>query len=212
MSQEVTDSNEIMAIDKWASNGHLIADCHRLGYIDDLDSVLDPTYGYGVFWSEWKPKGYLFHGSDTDPEKSPDSPNGDDFRKLPHADQSFDVVVYDPPYTFRGTSALASDEKYGVHVNERWKDRWELIYDGLQEACRIARRRVLMKCQASVVSGRVRWQDIEAVSVAETCGFGLRDRFDFLSYRKQPEGRSQKTARRNASTLLVLERDWKWRP
>lgn len=201
-----------MAIGEWPSNGHLLNDCRRLGYIGDLDSVLDPTWGYGVFWTVWKPKGYLFHATDLDPEKSPDNPDGVDFRKLPHDGQSFDIVVYDPPYTFRGTSALESDERYGVHVNERWQDRWALIYDGLQECCRVAKRRVLMKCQASVVSGKVRWQDIEAVSVAERCGFGLRDRFDFLSYREQPKGTSQKTARRNASTLLVLERDWKWRP
>lgn len=205
-------ADTIMAIDTWKSNGHLIQDCHRLGYIGDLDSVLDCTYGYGVFWSVWKPKGYLFHGTDADPAKSPDDPTGVDFRKMPHADKSFDVVVYDPPYTFRGTSALESDERYGVHVNERWQDRWDLIYEGLEECCRVARSRVLMKCQASVVSGKVRWQDVEAINLAQTLGFGLRDRFDFLSYRKQPDGTSQRTARRNASTLLVLERDWKWRP
>jgi hypothetical protein len=208
----MTDDKTIMAIDSWPTNGHLIADVHRLGYIHKLDTVLDCTYGYGAFWSEWKPPGYLFHATDIDPEKSPDNPDGVDFRKLPHDDQSFDVVVYDPPYTFRGTSALESDERYGVHVNEKWQDRWELIFDGLQECCRVAKRRVLMKCQASVVSGRVRWQDIEAINNAETHGFGLRDRFEFLSYRAQPKGTSQKTARRNASTLLVLERDWKWRP
>lgn len=208
----MTDDKTIMAIDEWLSNGHLIADCHRLNYIGDLDSVLDPTYGYGVFWSVWKPKGYLFHATDLDPEKSPDNPDGVDFRKLPHDDKSFDVVVYDPPYAFRGTSALDSDEQYGVHINERWQDRWSLIFEGLEECCRVARRRVLMKCQASVVSGKVRWQDIEAVSVAERCGFGIRDRFEFLSYREQPKGTSQKHARRNASTLLVLDRDWKWRP
>jgi hypothetical protein len=201
-----------MAINKWQSNGHLIADVHRLGYIGNLDSVYDVTYGYGVFWKLWKPKGYLFQATDLDPKKSPDNPDGVDFRKLPDDDQSWDIVVYDPPYTFRGTSALDSDEQYGVHVKAKWQDRWALIFDGLEEACRVAKRRVLMKCQSSVVSAKVRWQDIEAVSVAEQCGFGLRDRFDFLSYREQPEGTSQKTARRNASTLLVFERDWKWRP
>lgn len=208
----MTDNEPILAIGSWPTNGHLIHDCHRIGYIGKLDSVLDCTYGYGAFWSEWKPKGYLFHATDADPLKSPDDPDGVDFRKQPHADKSFNVVVYDPPYTFRGTSALASDERYGVHINEKWQDRWDLIYEGLEECCRIAKHRVLFKCQASVVSAKVRWQDIEAVSVAEKCGFGLRDRAEFLSYRPQPEGTSQKTFRRNASTLLVLERDWKWRP
>lgn len=202
----------IMAIDSWATNAHLIADCHALGYIHKHDYVLDCTHGYGAFWTVWKPAQFLFHRTDIDPEKSPDDPNGVDFRKMPHDDQSFDVVVYDPPYTFRGTSSLESDERYGVHINERWQDRWELIFDGLTECCRVAKRRVLMKCQASVVSGKVRWQDVEAIEVAERNGFGLRDRFEFLSYRKQPSGRSQQHARRNASTLLVFERDLAWRP
>lgn len=208
----MADTKAIMAIDSWPTNGHLIADVKRLGYIGDLDYVLDCTYGYGVFWSEWEPKKYLFHRTDIDPKKSPDDQAGVDFRKMPHIDQAFDVVVYDPPYAMRGTSALDSDEQYGVHVNMRWQDRWDLIYDGLEECCRVAKRRVLMKIQASVVSGKVRWQDIEAVRVADRHGFGLRDRFDFLSYREQPSGTSQKHARRNASTLLVLERDWKWEP
>jgi hypothetical protein len=202
----------IMAIDTWPTNGHLIADVQKLGYINKLDSVLDCTYGYGVFWSVWKPQSYLFHRTDIDPAKSPDDPAGVDFRKMPHKDQSFNVVVYDPPYGMRGTSALESDEQYGIHVNMRWQDRWDLIFDGLVECCRVAKERVLVKIQASVVSGKVRWQDLEAVRVAECHGFGLRDRFDFLSYREQPAGTSQKHARRNASTLLVLERGWEWRP
>lgn len=208
----MSNDDPILAIDKWKTNGALIADCHRLKYIEEYDSVTDVTYGLGTFWSEWKPKGYLFQGTDIDPAKSPDDPNGVDFCKLPYDDKSYDVVVYDPPYKMNGKPDEDVDARYGVHVRARWQDRWSLIYDGLEECCRVARRRVLMKCAASVVSGRVRWQDIEAVAVAEKCGFGLRDRFEFLSYREQPEGRSQKTARRNASTLLVLERDWKWRP
>ncbi len=210
----MTDKQPIMAfqLDAWKTNGELIRDVQKLGYISDRDSVLDCTYGLGVFWSEWKPKGYLFHRTDANPAKSPDDPDGVDFRKMPHKDQSFDVVVYDPPYGMRGTSALESDEQYGIDENMRWQDRWALIYDGLEECCRVARRRVLIKIQAQVVSAKVRWQDIEAVIVAERNGFGLRDRFDFLSYRDQPAGTSQKHARRNASTLLVLDRDWKWRP
>lgn len=208
----MTDATTIMSIDTWETNGHLIADVHRLGYIDKLDSVLDCTYGHGVFWSEWQPKGFLFHRTDKDPKKSPDDPDGVDFCKMPHDDKSFDVVVYDPPYKLNGRPDPDVDERYGVDEAVRWQDRWDLIYEGLIECCRVARRRVLCKVQAQVCSGKVRWQDIEAINVAEANGFGLRDRFNFLSYRGQPDGRTQRTARQNASQLLVLERDWKWRP
>jgi hypothetical protein len=130
---------------------------------------------------------------------------------MPFDDQSFDVVVFDPPYKLNGKPDPDVDTRYGVDERVRWQDRWDLIYEGLVECCRVAKRRVLCKVQAQVCSGKVRWEDIEAINVAQANGFGLRDRFNFLSYREQPD-RGQKTARQNASQLLVLERDWKWRP
>lgn len=208
----MSDKETILSIKNWPNNGSLISDCHRLGYIGDLDSVLDCTYGHGVFWSVWKPKGYLFHRCDANPAKSPDSPDGVDFRKMEFNDKSFDVVVFDPPYKLNGKPDPDVDERYGVDESARWQDRWDLIYEGLTECCRVARHRVLCKVQAQVCAGKVRWQDVEAINVAAASGFGLRDRFNFLSHREQPEGRVQRTARQNASQLLVLERDWKWRP
>lgn len=205
-------TDTIMAINDWGNNGELIADVQRLGYIHDLDSVLDCTYGYGTFWSVWKPKGYLFHGCDANPAKSPDSLDGVDFRKMPFEDKSFDVVVFDPPYKLNGQPDPDVDERYGVEQSTRWQDRWDLIFEGLAECTRVARRRVLCKVQAQVCSGKVRWEDVEAINIAAAYGFGLRDRFNFLSYRAQPEGTVQRTARQNSSQLLVLERDWKWRP
>lgn len=41
-------------------------------------------------------------------------------------------------------------------------------------------------------------------------GFGLKDRFEFLSHRAQPKGRNQKNAERGSSQLLVFRRGWKW--
>src|SRR5687768_9094091 len=164
------DDKTIMAIAEWSSNGALIRDCHRLKYIHDLDSVLDCTHGYGTFWTEWKPKGFLFHGADANPAKSPDSPDGIDFRKMPFADKSFDVVVFDPPYKLTGKPDPDVDERYGVDEATRWQERWDLIYEGLVECCRVARRRVLCKIQAQVCSGKVRWQDYEAIKVAEQSG------------------------------------------
>jgi hypothetical protein len=54
----------------------------------------------------------------------------------------------------------------------------------------------------------VRWQTIDFTLVAESCGLGLVDRFDFLSYRPQPSGVRQQHARRNSSQLLVFKRGW----
>lgn len=37
----------VLSIQKWPSNGHLIADCARLGYLHKDWRTLDPTYGFG---------------------------------------------------------------------------------------------------------------------------------------------------------------------
>ena len=48
-------SDNVPAVHDWPTNGHLIADVAHLGYISDKDSVLDPTYGLGVSWTQYRP-------------------------------------------------------------------------------------------------------------------------------------------------------------
>lgn len=196
----------VMAIDKWETNAHLIADCARLGYLRKEWRTLDPTYGHGTFWKLWRPDDLT--GTDLDPDKSL-APFGVDFRELPWADRSFDAVVFDPPYKLNGTPTEQVDKRYGVHEPTRWQDRMTLIDDGLTECARVLGDGfLLMKCQDQVCSGKVRWQTVVFTRRASELGLGLVDRFDFLSYRAQPNGVRQVTARRNASTLLVFQRGW----
>jgi hypothetical protein len=191
----------VQAVGEWRTNGELIADVARLGYLDG--HVLDVTYGLGRFWTEWRPA--RLTAIDLDPTKSPSLPEGADFRTLPYEDRSFDAVVIDPPYRFTGTADQPFDGAYGLEPSVRWQDRMQLILDGVTECCRVSRGFVLAKVQAQVVSGRVRWQDVEVVRTAETAGWRLVDRFDLVTpQRKQPTGRRQVHARRNHSTLLVL--------
>ena len=70
------------------TNADLIAAVSAL-WIVDGDVVLDPTWGQGAFWRLGSPDGLIAHDLKTD---------GIDFRKLPEADASVDVVVFDPPY------------------------------------------------------------------------------------------------------------------
>lgn len=199
-----------MAYREWRDNSDLIADVARLGYLDG--SVFDVTYGYGTFWKEWQPESLL--RTDLDPVKSLDRPEGVDFTRLPVEDESFDAVVFDPPYKLNGRPDDSIDERYGVHEMTRWQDRMALMRAGLVECCRVARTHVLVKCQDQVCSGRVRWQTDEMTEVAKACGFGKVDRFDFPTYRPQPEKnrdgsrRRQVHARRNTSSLLVFRRGW----
>lgn len=198
---------EVVACAEWPNNGHLIADLARLGYLRAEERVLDVTYGYGVWWSEWRPPRLTAH--DADPEKAPDGPL--DFRSLPYPRGMFDVVAFDPPYKLNGTpdpTPGGTDERFGVDEAATVAERMALIFDGLTEAARVAKRRglLLVKCQDQVVSGAVRWQTDEITAHADDLGFDKVDRFDLLGGgRPQPSGRRQVHAHGRPSTLLVFE-------
>lgn len=176
----------VLAAHRWPTNAHLIADVAALGYLRKEWRTLDVTYGEGVFWRRWQPD--RLTRTDLDPAKSPDHPDGVDFRRLPFVTAAFDVVVLDPPYALRGTPASAGmDARYGTDVVSSWQDRHQLIRDGITECARVASRVLLLKCQPQVCSGAVRWQDIEFVNHAATVGLVLVDRFDMLgTARPQP--------------------------
>lgn len=201
----------VLGIRAWPSNAELIADCAQLGYLREEWRTLDPTYGYGTFWKVWKPRELV--ASDLDPEKSPEG-HPVDFTALPWADRSFDCVVFDPPYKLNGTpdGIDGVDERYGVHdETTNWRDRMRLIRSGISECARVlGDGYLLVKCQDQSCAGKTRWQTVNFTNYAATLDLGLVDRFDFLSYRPQPFGRRQVSARRNASTLLVFKRGWSW--
>lgn len=207
----------ILAVDRWPSNAALMEACRTLGYLGDGRRTLDATFGLGNFWTLWRPDGLvaLDRYVVTPPERRPVDLVAD-FTRLPFADRTFEDAVFDGPYKLNGTPSDTdgADTRYGVGgpVYTRWQDRMTLLRQGLQSCAWVTSRTLLVKCQDQVCSGRMRWQTTYLVEAAEAVGFGLVDRFDFLSYRAQPEGRRQVTARHNASQLLVFRRGHSWRP
>lgn len=196
---------EIRACQEWAHNGLLIADVAQLGYLTHHDHVIDPTYGYGVWWSVWRPSRLTAH--DLNPAKAPDGPA--DFRDLPYPRASFTAAAFDPPYKLNGTpSEDGPDERFGVDEAATVAQRMGLIFDGMTELARVLTRRgiLLVKCQDQVVSGSVYWQTDEITAHAASLGFVKVDRFDLLGGgRPQPDGRRQVHARYRPSTLLVFQ-------
>lgn len=194
----------ILTATAWKTNAHLIKDVAKLGYLDG--SVLDVTYGYGVFWQLFKPDD--FTACDLDPAKSPLGYSVDFTNLKGIFDRSsFDTVVLDPPYKLNGMPTEEVDERYGVHEVATWRDRYSLINRGILECSLYTRHYLLLKCMDQVVSGKKRWQTIDFTATARACGMELEDRFDMLvNPRQQPGGRRQVHAQGNYSTLLVFSK------
>lgn len=202
----------VLGADTWATNGDLIADVARLHLTDDM-VTLDATYGRGIWWQQWRP--HRLHTLDlvTDAEVR------GDFRCLPFADDTFDLVAYDPPYAAHGGRATSTtkdyNERYGRHLAPMSAaGTQQLIDDGLTEALRVTRPGglVLVKCASYVWSGKL-WPGRQlTASHAFAAGAAIVDEFTHVGrIRPQPprtraDGQPvrQHHARQNTSTLYVL--------
>ncbi|HET7325986.1 MAG TPA: hypothetical protein VFJ14_01735 [Nocardioidaceae bacterium] len=205
-SRAVTAS--IPAAHTWPTNGDLIDDAWRLLAIADHALVLDTTHGRaGGFWTRRTPPHLV--ACDRDPGRCPPGGVAADFARQPWPDATFDVVVCDPPYAFRGT-ASAFDDRYGVDAYMPWTQRMAMMVDALAECARVTRPNglVLYKCQDQVVSGRVVWQTDRLTAAGAEAGLTKIDRLDLLgTARPQPmTGRRQRHAHGRPSSLLVFRR------
>jgi SAM-dependent methyltransferase len=203
----------VMAAHNWATNADLIADCAKLGYLHEDWLTLDCTYGEGVFWRKFRPQQLVCSDLVAKGDHALAAMFGGfmraDFTALPFADNTFQAVVFDPPYRLNGTPTQAMDERYGIHTPTRWQDRMSLMQCGFIECHRVLAPGgfLLVKCQNQVCSGRVRWQVDIFGYIGLLLGMEKVDQLDFLTNpRPQPEGRRQQHARRNASTLLVFRK------
>lgn len=182
-------------------NSQLIVDLVRLGHLRPDWVTWDVTYGRGAFWTDWRPD--TLRATDLNPDL--EGCTVADFTDLPASDDEIPVVVFDPPYRLNGTPDLGEfDERYGIEEYSDWRARMWLIEDGLRECLRVARHRVLLKCQDQVVSGKKVWQTFEFTKIAEQEGWRLVDQLHLAGYRPQPAGRSQQHARQAFSTMLVF--------
>lgn len=186
----------VLAATAWPTNAAMIADAYRLGYVHGR--VCDVTYGLGRWWAEYRPPGLVAHDLRTD---------GVDFRHLPEPDDSYDTICLDGPYKLNGTPTPGIDGPYGVDVVDTRDGRMRLICEGIVEAARVLAPagHLLIKCQDQVNGGQVRWQSRTFAEQAEACGLRHQDSLLMLAYRAQPHGTSQQHARRNYSTLLVMQ-------
>lgn len=170
----------------WTDNGEMIADVatmpRTVGYLDG--TVLDATYGEGGFWTDWKPETLITN----DLYKPAD--HRFDYKAFPFRDGEFDSVVFDPPYKLQGTPASGEmDDRYGTAERRTRDETLDDIVAGAIECYRVSRRFLLVKCQAQVEGGRVRWQPEIVTRAIEEIGGRKIDEFH-LHYvpRPQPAG------------------------
>lgn len=194
----------VQSVVKSRTNGPLIAAAAQL-WIEDGDRVLDVTYGLGKFWSEYRPEDLTTHDLALD---------GVDFRALPEADQSIDVVVFDPPYIPQGGRETSGEQdfirRYGLFDGPRNTiDLQALIADGITECFRVLRPggRLLVKCM-DYVNGRRFIQGRHHV-VTTAMDLGLQQVDEFVHYSGSGPGNddlAQVHSRRVHSFLCVFRR------
>jgi tRNA G10 N-methylase Trm11 len=196
----------VLAANRWVGNAELIEDCARLGYLHKEWLTLDPTYGRGVWWKNWRPDNLVTHDLHTLDDV--------DFRDLPEPDSHFDAVAYDPPYVCVGgrttTGIPDMHDRFGLTAAPRTPaDLQELINAGLDEMYRVLKPKgfLLTKCQDYISSGKLWIGTHHTLTHALGLGFTLFDRLEHIGNpRPQPPRPRQVHARRNLSTLFVFRK------
>lgn len=172
-------------------------------YVVPGSRIADVTYGRGVFWRNVDTHAYRLTATDI-------QSSGVDFRALPYKDQSFDAVVFDPPYMNNGRGAKASINKCyrnaGIvsHAN-----LFALYLAGILEARRVLVKSgtLFVKCQPSVVDHKQHLTHVQLATVLPMLGFQIEDEF-VLHQKSTPLMRhaAQQHARKNHSYLLIARR------
>ena len=194
------------------TNADVFPDILKL-YVPEGSRVIDVTYGKGVFWKKVDTGKYRLVTSDLK--------DGADFRKLPYADNSFDVLVIDPPYMHTpGGSAHKGHQNYEEYyrnnkasVDPRFKYHdavLRLYMEGIVEARRVLgdRGKIIIKCQDQVCAGQMRTTSAELIHYLVGTGWNILDLVVVVSRNKPGISRlngKQKHSRRNHSYFLVAE-------
>lgn len=202
----------VQAATRWRTNAAMIADCARLGYLRREWATLDPTYGKGNWWTEWRPAKLAAY------DLNPDcGVHVADFRHLPIVLDSFDAAVFDPPYIAQGGRETSTEQefisRFGLRDAPRTPDAIRLlIHDGLRELRRVVKPGgfILSKAKNYVTSGHLYIGAHYMVQDGIDLGLELVDLLQFITDGVVGADRHERQlhARNNYSTLAV----WKVPP
>jgi hypothetical protein len=185
-------------------NGAAIADAASLGYLPE--PVVDPTYGEGGMWTTYSPAHLV--AFDLDPDCGV---NVADLATLPLPPGFAGSLVLDPPYKLGGTPTTSGGDglmnaRFGIDRYRTPDEVRQLYADGMAEASRVVRPGgfVLVKCMDQMSSARLHLQTSWCDRIADDLPLVLVDQLD-VSHTPRPQ-RSQRTARKNRSQLMVFRR------
>ncbi|MDG0870930.1 hypothetical protein [Candidatus Lucifugimonas marina] len=169
--------------------------------------TLDLTHGLGVFWKQYTPSKL------TTNDRNEDADYRQDFTATSFDDRSFELVVFDPPFTANGPSKHRHQKRYRSHRDQEGapqniKDVRRLLVGGIKEACRISGRWVLVKTQDVVESGQLHANVNLALNTLVKSGFNVVRETEFHSNRRpQPSGRRVTGLGRRPSVFILAERN-----
>ncbi len=204
-------------------------------YVPYQSRIADITYGKGVFWKNVDLSRYNLAASDLKISNLPSGCKGGiDSRKLPYDNESFDAIVFDPPYmhTPGGTAHNGHqnfEEYYANNVDQDQrviKEIWEetngnppkyheavldLYFRTAKEAWRVLKKDgiFIVKCQDEVCANTQRLTHIEITVEFEKYGFITEDLFVVMRKNKPGVSRlknKQQHARKNHSYFMVYRK------
>lgn len=199
---------------KRGTNADLFPDILKL-YVPEGSLIADVTWGKGVFWKNVDTDLYTVVASDV-------LPVGDvatDFYHLPYPHNTFDAVVFDPPYMAGhvGAQGPKSGSRIKDALSQRYQvynrninlveDVFEQYLRGLREIERVAISTgvVIVKCQDQVESGRNKWLHNWLYNWAVTNRWDVVDLFIMIRTSVTMRHTHQVHARKNHSFF------WVWR-
>lgn len=180
--------------------------------------IADVTYGKGVFWKNIDTSQYDFSPSDI--------ADGVDCRNLPYKNNSFDAIVFDPPY-MEGFYRRGNTTKAGHGTHNTFRDhysngdeapqphggKWHAavlgIYnEGGKDAHRVLKDGgiCIVKCQDEVSANKQNLTHVEIINSYASIGFFCKDLFVVVRPNKPGMSRviNQMHARKNHSYFLVF--------
>ena len=144
------------------TNAELFSSALEL-YANDGDTILDMTYGNGVFWKLVRKEKYDCIFNDM---YNPKASLRSDFRTLTEiGNESIDIAVLDPPYLRTSNRAgIMANECHNQTINLRTHgDVLNLYLGGIASAKRVLKPEglLMIKCQDETEGSIQKWTHIE---------------------------------------------------